>query len=132
MKLRMTLFLLLLCTGLSAQFDLKSLIGSWKVKSFIQDGKTLNATNTYFRYKVSDVGDYLLEQVLMENKKEKCVGTAMLMESGTNEVDHSYLMNTDDENPLCTFWIHGYHTYELKNGVLYINSKEDKIELTRK
>lgn len=132
MKIIISIVILALSNVLSAQVDLKTLIGNWKIKSFTQNGNAVNTNNIHYIFSLSDVGDYLLEQVFTEKNKTKCTCTAMLSAADNIKVYNDFIMCSDEENPNCTFWIAGEYAYELKNGILYISNEQDKMELQRK
>lgn len=136
MQLFSVLLGFLFTAGLSAQgsISLEALSGDWKIKSFMREGKAVILKNTYFRYSVSDVDDFLLDQVLTENNREKCSCTAMIHPPEGNVIFHNLLMCSDEENekPVCLFSIAGNYTYEFRNGILYLSNTSDKIELERR
>lgn len=136
MRLFSVLLGFLMIAGISAQgsIQMETLSGDWKIKSFIREGKPFILKNTYFRYSVSDVDDFLLDQVLTENNREKCSCTAMIHPPEKNVIFHDLLMCSDEEdgNPVCIFSIAGDYTYEFRNHILYLSNTRDKIELERK
>lgn len=135
MKLSIILLALAFCTALSAQVNLANFTGDWKIRTFTREGQNVSlAEDSWFRYKVSDAGNYQLQQVLSINGTEKCHCTATLSVTENNKVVHDFVSCSDANMApaICTFSLRGDYVYEFKEGILYLTNGQTYVELERR
>lgn len=131
MKTLATCLFLMISLSLTAQTKIEELFGDWKVKSFVANGKTEDASKVYFSFSMTDVGDYILNQVhLVSDRNVVC--TAMIMEKEANKFSHDYIMSSAEDKPQYSFWLTGTYTYALNGDVLTITGENKKMVLERK
>lgn len=136
MKLSIIILALACCTALSAQVNLANFTGDWKIRTFTREGQNVTlAEDSWFRYTVSDAGNYQLQQVLSINGTEKCHCTAALSATeGSDKVVHDFISCSDANVApvICTFSLRGDFAYEFKAGVLYLTNGQTYVELERR
>lgn len=109
---------------------LDNLLGDWSVKSFVANDKTEDASKIYFKFTLTDVGDYTLSEIFIINPRN-VVSTAMIFDEGGNKFKHEYISGTSDK-PEYAFGLTGTFTYSLNGDVLTLTGGNKKVVLQRK